>query len=243
MTAKHIQFDDPADRLAAIDWPQVSQEIAALGHSEPLPLLTAAECAALRALYDQDELFRSTVDMARFRFGQGQYRYFAYPLPPLVQALRPALYRHLAPIANAMMADMGRDVRYPPRHADYLAACHDAGQCRPTPLLLRYGPGDYNCLHQDLYGDLRFPLQAVIQLSCPQLDFSGGEFLLVEQRPRAQSIGHVLNPPQGAMVIFPVAERPVAGKRGFYRCAMRHGVSRVTAGSRHTLGIILHDAA
>jgi hypothetical protein len=234
---------DIAARLAAVDWSQVAGNIAELGYAGPMPLLSVDECAGLRALYDRDALFRSTIDMARYRFGEGQYRYFGYPLPPLIQALRPALYAHLAPLANAMMADMGRDIRYPAAHDDYLAECHAAGQLRPTPLILRYGPGGYNCLHQDLYGELRFPLQAVIQLSQPGDDFTGGEFLLVEQRPRAQSIGHAISPRQGEMIVFPVAERPVAGKRGFYRCVMRHGVSRLTAGKRYTLGIILHDAA
>ena len=205
-------------------------------------LLPADACARLVAAYDDAGLYRSTIDMARYRFGQGQYRYFAAPLPPPVQALRTDLYPSLAMAANRMAAALGEDRRYPARLDDFLADCHAAGQRRPTPLILRYGPGDYNCLHRDLYGDLHFPLQVVVALSDPA-DYDGGEFLLVEQRPRAQSRGHVLRLGQGEGLAFPVLHRPVAGTRGFYKASLRHGVSTVTRGQRFALGIIFHDAA
>jgi hypothetical protein len=233
---------DLHQRIDAIDWPAVEAGLRGLGHAHLSGLLTPGECTGLAGLFDDDDRFRSTVEMARHRFGEGRYRYFRRPLPDLVAVLRRDLYRRLAPIANRMQADMRQAERYPAQHDDYLKACHDAGQTRPTPLLLRYGAGGYNCLHQDLYGDLRFPLQAVLLLSRPGRDFAGGEFLLVEQRPRAQSIGHAIAPEQGDMVIFPVAERPVAGARGHYRVKVRHGVSRVHRGQRTTLGIIFHDA-
>ncbi len=203
-------------------------------------LLTPDECAALAALYDEDAHFRSRVVMARHGFGRGEYRYFANPLPPRVAGLRAALYAGLAPLANDWAARMGRAAEYPATLAGYTARCHAAGQTRPTPLLLRYGPGDHNCLHQDLYGDLHFPLQATVLLS---RDFTGGEFVLTEQRPRMQSRVEVVPLAQGQAVIFAVNERPVRGARGDYRVRMRHGVSRVRTGLRHTLGIIFHDAA
>tara|TARA_R110002167_G_scaffold45926_2_gene137585 strand:- start:83 stop:793 length:711 start_codon:yes stop_codon:yes gene_type:complete len=231
------------DRLRQLDWAAIEADIGAFGHAQVGPVLEPEECRALTGLYGRDELFRSTIDMARYRFGEGQYRYFSYPLPTLLAAWRPALYRHLAPIANRMAAAMGREADFPPEHAAYLERCHTAGQTRPTPLILRYGEGGYNCLHQDLYGELVFPLQAAVLLSRPGEDFEGGEFLLVEQRPRAQSVGEVVALQQGEMVIFPVNERPVQGARGIYRCRMRHGVSRLRRGSRFTLGLILHDAA
>ncbi len=234
---------DPATTIDALDWPAIEHGLRGIGYAACGPVLAPATCRTLAALYDDDRRFRSTVDMARYRFGEGQYRYFARPLPDPVARLRQALYRRLAPIANRMAADMGLEVRYPRSLKADLRQCHAAGQDRLTPLLLRYGAGGYNCLHQDLYGALRFPLQAVIQLSRPGDDFAGGEFLLVEQRPRAQSVGHALNPGQGEMIVFPVAERPVRGTRGFYRAKMRHGVSQVRAGTRMTLGLILHDAA
>jgi uncharacterized protein len=206
-------------------------------------LLDADDCHALAALYDERERFRSRVVMARHGFGQGEYKYLAYPLPPVVARLREALYPLLAPVANRWQRQLGLAAQFPDALDDYLARCHEAGQQRPTPLILKYGPGDYNCLHQDLYGELAFPLQATVLLSRPGEDFSGGEFLLVEQRPRRQSKGEVVALRQGDAVIFPVNHRPVAGTRGHYRVTMRHGVSRLHSGSRFTLGIIFHDAA
>lgn len=206
-------------------------------------MLTAAECDQLAGVYDDDAIFRSTVVMARHNFGRGEYRYFAYPLPALVQRLRDALYRQLAPIANAWHERLSIPTRFPTDHAEFLVRCHAAGQTRATPLLLRYGPGDYNCLHQDLYGDHVFPLQVAILLSEPATDFEGGEFVLTEQRPRMQSRVAVLPLRKGDAVVFAVNTRPVRGTRGDYRVAMRHGVSALRSGRRHTLGIIFHDAA
>jgi hypothetical protein len=206
------------------------------------PLLDADACAALAARYDDDARFRSRIVMARHGFGRGEYKYFAYPLPDEVAALRTALYPPLAEVANRWNEAMGVAVRYPDAHADYLARCHAAGQTKPTPLLLRYGAGDYNCLHQDLYGEHVFPLQATLLLSRPDEDFAGGEFVLTEQRPRMQSRAEVVTLAQGQVVIFPVHHRPVQGTRGTYRVNMRHGVSRLRTGQRHTLGIIFHDA-
>ena len=206
-------------------------------------LLDTAECRRLIDLYDDGAAFRSRVVMARHGFGQGEYKYLAYPLPPAVQALRQRLYPLLAPVANAWERQLGRTPTFPDALDPYLARCHDAGQLRPTPLILKYGPGDYNCLHQDLYGELVFPLQVTVLLSRPDEEFSGGEFLLVEQRPRRQSKGEVVPLAQGDAVVFPVNHRPVGGTRGFYRVTMRHGVSRLRAGARFTLGIIFHDAA
>jgi len=231
------------EAIEGLDWPAIEDGLRGIGYARCGPVLPARLCRELAALYDDDGRFRSTIDMARYRFGEGQYRYFDRPLPDPVDRLRHALYRRLAPIANRMTTDMGLPAHYPGTLKSYLRQCHAAGQTRPTPLLLRYHRGGYNCLHQDLYGDLRFPLQAVFLLSRPERDFTGGEFLLVEQRPRAQSIGHALAPAQGEMIIFPVAERPVRGSRGFYRSKMRHGVSQVLSGERTTLGIIFHDAA
>jgi hypothetical protein len=205
-------------------------------------MLTAAECRALVALYEDDARFRSRVVMAKHGFGRGEYRYFAYPLPPAVQSLRTALYPDLARIANEWNARLGVDTRYPAAHDEFLARCHAAGQRRPTPLVLRYGAGDYNCLHRDLYGPLVFPLQVAILLSDPREDFTGGEFVLTEQRPRMQSRAEVVPLSQGDAVVFAVSERPVTGTRGVYRVTHRHGVSRVRSGRRHTLGIIFHDA-
>jgi hypothetical protein len=206
------------------------------------PLLTAEECEALAARYAEDKPFRSRVIMARHGFGRGEYKYFAYPLPELIQALRTALYPRLAAIANRWNEAMGVAVRFPAEHKDFLKRCHEAGQPRPTPLLLQYGPGDYNCLHQDLYGEHVFPLQATVLLSQPGKDFSGGEFVLTEQRPRMQSRAEVVPLRQGEAAIFPVHHRPVQGTRGIYRVNMRHGVSRIREGRRHTLGVIFHDA-
>lgn len=224
------------------DWSAVSDALDAQGWAVLPRLLETAECASIAALYE-DGAFRSTVNMARHGFGRGEYRYFAYPLSPPVQRLRTGLYPRLAPVANRWHARMGIERRFPDDHADWLAECHAAGQARPTPLLLRYGPGDYNCLHQDLYGDHVFPLQVAVLLSAPGRDFEGGEFLLTEQRPRMQSRGSVVPLSQGDAVVFAVSQRPVAGSRGDYRVTMRHGVSAVRSGRRHTMGIIFHDAA
>lgn len=205
-------------------------------------LLDEGQCAAVTALYDGGKGFRSHVVMARHGFGQGEYRYFSYPLPPLVQHLRATLYPRLAPLANRWCERMGKSTRFPEDHTDFLDRCHAAGQGRPTPLLLRYGPGDYNCLHQDLYGEYVFPLQAAVLLSRPGEDFDGGEFVITEQRPRMQTRVSVVPLQQGDAVIFAVNSRPVAGARGDYQVKLRHGVSRLRSGSRHTLGVIFHDA-
>ncbi|OHD04462.1 2OG-Fe(II) oxygenase [Sphingopyxis sp. RIFCSPHIGHO2_12_FULL_65_19] len=205
-------------------------------------LVDAATCDSLAALYDAPTGFRSHVHMARHGFGRGEYRYFAYPLPPFVEALRAMLYARLAPIANRWHDRMGMEARFPADHAAFLARCHAAGQRRPTPLLLQYGPGDYNCLHQDLYGTHVFPLQVAVLLSEPDTDFSGGEFVLTEQRPRMQSRAAVVPLTKGDAVVFAVNVRPVKGSRGDYRVAMRHGVSAIRAGQRRTLGVIFHDA-
>ena len=206
-------------------------------------VLDPKQCRALVALYDDREAFRSRVVMARHGFGEGEYKYLAYPLPPIVETLRQRLYPLVASVANRWHRQLGLTANFPDALDDYLKRCHAAGQVRPTPLILKYGPGDYNCLHQDLYGELVFPLQATVLLSRPGEDFAGGEFLLVEQRPRRQSKGEVVALRQGDAVIFPVNHRAVAGTRGYYRVTMRHGVSRVRSGQRFTLGIIFHDAA
>lgn len=229
-------------RIAALDWPRLATDLDRDGYAVTGPLLTREECAALAASYDDPAAFRSTVVMARHGFGRGEYRYFAYPLPGLVEGLRQALYPRLAPIANDWNRALRRDGEFPAELRHYLAACHRAGQKRPTPLLLKYGAGDYNCLHRDLYGDRVFPVQATFLLSAPEADFSGGEFVLTEQRPRMQSRAAVVPLAQGEGVIFAVNERPVAGRRGTYRVAMRHGVSVVRSGRRFTLGVIFHDA-
>ncbi|MGH8713577.1 MAG: 2OG-Fe(II) oxygenase [Casimicrobiaceae bacterium] len=234
---------DPATRVAAADWEHIADELDARACALIERLLAPAECAAIAALYPADVLFRSRVVMERHGFGRGEYKYFRRPLPPLIDALRTTLYPKLAPIADRWNAAMGVDVRYPARHAAFLARCHAAGQLKPTPLLLQYGAGDYNCLHQDLYGEHVFPLQATILLSDPGRDFTGGEFVLAEQRPRMQSRPEVVPLRQGDAVIFAVHHRPVQGTRGAYRVHLRHGVSRVRSGQRHTLGIIFHDAA
>jgi len=232
----------PAARIAALDWEAIASSLDAYGCAVIGPLLDPKACAALAAHYDDDGRFRSRIVMGRHGFGRGEYKYFAYPLPDEVAALRTALYPRLAAIANHWNQAMGVELRYPAAHADYLARCHAAGQTKPTPLLLRYGAGDYNCLHQDLYGEHVFPLQATLLLSRPGADFAGGEFVLTEQRPRMQSRAEVVPLAQGQVVIFPVHHRPVQGTRGTYRVNMRHGVSRLRSGQRHTLGIIFHDA-
>jgi hypothetical protein len=205
-------------------------------------LLTVRQCRSIGAIFAAEEPFRRRIVMSQYGYGRGEYKYFAYPLPSLVEALRTALYLPLTAIANRWNEDMGIDVRYPAQHAEFLDRCHRAGQTRPTPLLLRYGVGDYNCLHQDLYGEHVFPLQVAILLSEPDVDFTGGEFVLTEQRPRMQSRAEVVPLGQGEAVVFPVRQRPVRGTRGVYRVSMRHGVSRLRSGQRYTLGIIFHDA-
>ena len=232
-----------APRIAAQDWSAVAAALDREGWAVLPGLLAATECDETAVLYAQEGLFRSHVQMARHGFGRGEYRYFAYPLPPLVAGLRQGLYARLAPVANRWHERMGRDANFPADHTDYVARCHAAGQARPTPLLLQYGPGDYNCLHRDLYGAEVFPLQVALLLSAPGADFTGGEFVLTEQRPRMQSRAAVVPLGKGDGVIFAVNERPVAGSRGDYRVAMRHGVSELRSGRRHTLGIIFHDAA
>ena len=233
---------DMSARIAALDRDAVAMALDREGWAMLPGLLSDDQCDGIAGLYDRDALFRSRVHMARHGFGRGEYRYFAYPLPPLVGALRGELYPRLAPIANRWHERMGMDVRFPADHAEFLARCHDAGQARPTPLLLQYGPGDYNCLHQDLYGEHVFPLQAAVLLSAPGADFGGGEFILTEQRPRMQSRAAVVPLGKGDAVVFAVNVRPVKGSRGDYRVMMRHGVSELRAGQRHTLGVIFHDA-
>ncbi|WP_304190667.1 2OG-Fe(II) oxygenase [Phenylobacterium aquaticum] len=233
---------DLAARIDEVDWSGVETELDARGCALLPGLLKPQDCAAVTALYDHPAGFRSRVVMSRHGFGRGEYQYFAYPLPDLVQTLRAAAYPRLAPIANRWNQRMGIDIDYPADHAAFLARCHDAGQVRPTPLLLRYGPQDYNCLHQDLYGEHVFPLQVAVLLSEPGRDFTGGEFVLTEQRPRMQSRVEVAPLRQGDALIFAVNTRPVTGSRGSYRVALRHGVSRVRSGARHTLGVIFHDA-
>ncbi len=229
-------------RLEAVDWPAISADLDAQGWAVMPKLLSARECEAVSSLYKNDEGFRSKIVMARHGFGRGEYKYFSYPLPSLIEALRTALYPDLAPIANRWHEAMGMEVRFPAAHAQFIKRCHVAGQTRPTPLLLQYGPDDYNCLHQDLYGEHVFPLQVAILLSEPGEDFEGGEFVLTEQRPRMQSRAAVVPLMKGDAVVFAVNSRPVPGTRGFYRCNLRHGVSKLRAGHRHTLGIIFHDA-
>jgi uncharacterized protein len=229
--------------IAQLDWPKIESELDDAGSAIVPALLDPDTCEALRSSYDKDDLFRSKVVMARHGFGRGEYKYFGYPLPKPVAALRSALYPRLAPIANRWESMLGREPGFPDSHEDYLQTCHAAGQARPTPLLLKYGAGDYNCLHQDLYGENVFPLQVAFLLSEPDKDFTGGEFVMTEQRPRMQSRAEVAPLTLGAGVIFAVNERPVQGARGIYRVRMRHGVSRLRSGSRFTLGIIFHDAA
>ena len=229
-------------RVAAAPWPVIEHDLDAQGSAVIPALLSKHECAALVAGYDDEAAFRSRVVMARHGFGRGEYQYFAYPLPDLVARLRAALYPALAPLANRWNAAMGVDVRYPDCHADFIVRCHAAGQRRPTPLLLRYAADDYNCLHQDLYGEHVFPLQVAVLLSQPGQDFTGGEFVLTEQRPRMQSRPEVVPLRRGDAVVFAVHQRPVQGARGTYRVNLRHGVSRVRSGHRHTLGVIFHDA-
>jgi uncharacterized protein len=224
-------------RVDGLDWDALHAQLDEQGFAVTAPVLGEDECAALAALFD-DGRFRSTIEMARHRFGDGRYRYFDHPLPEPIAELRGGFYRHLAPVANAWAERLGGEP-FPLEHEELLARCHAAGQERPTPLILRYGEGDWNALHQDLYGDVFFPLQIVTVLT---EEHEGGELVLLEQRPRAQSRAHVVRPPRGAFLMFPTRERPVLGKRGHYRVGMRHGVSTVTSGTRTALGIIFHDA-
>lgn len=229
-------------RIDALDWARIGHELSGFGCAVMPGLLSAAECREMAALYAEDAPFRSHVKMERHGFGRGQYKYFSYPLPAPVAALRPELYARLAPIANRWNERMKLEVRYPPGHEEFIAQCHAAGQTQPTPLLLQYGPDDFNCLHQDLYGELAFPLQVAVLLSQPGADFTGGEFVLTEQRPRMQSRVEVVPLQRGDAVVFAVHHRPVDGTRGTYRVQLRHGVSRIRSGRRHTMGIIFHDA-
>jgi hypothetical protein len=231
------------ERVAAADWARVSQDLDAQGFTVIEGLLARTECNDLAALYARDELFRSRVVMERHGFGRGEYKYFAHPLPALIATLRTSIYPRLVPVANRWSAAIGLEIRYPEEHARFLERCHAAGQVQPTPLLLQYGEGDYNCLHQDLYGDHVFPLQVAVLLSEPERDFAGGEFVMTEQRPRMQSRPMVVPLRQGDAAVFAVRHRPVQGTRGVYRVNVRHGVSRVRSGHRHTVGIIFHDAA
>lgn len=223
-------------------WPTILNHLNTSGWATISGLIPGATCDELAETYDQDEHFRTRIVMSRHGFGRGEYKYFAYPLPHVILHLRTELYRRLEPVANAWSAELGSSIRYPSQHEGFLARCHEAGQRRPTPLLLRYEAGDYNCLHQDVYGDNVFPLQVAILLSEPGQDFEGGEFVLTEQRPRAQSKAMVVPLTKGDAVVFAVSSRPVRGTRGTYRVNLRHGVSEVRAGRRHTLGIIFHDA-
>jgi hypothetical protein len=229
-------------RPDTIDGVSMAQDLDARGWTVLPRLMTRDQCRQVSGLYARDTGFRSRVIMSRHGFGRGEYQYFAYPLPDLVQTLRTCLYPHLAPMANAWHERMGLDVRFPPTHAEYIKRCHQAGQTRPTPLLLQYGAGDYNCLHQDLYGEHVFPLQMTVLLSSPAEDFEGGEFVLTEQRPRMQSRVEVVPLTQGDAVVFAVNSRPVRGTRGDHRVHLRHGVSAMRKGCRHALGIIFHDA-
>jgi uncharacterized protein len=233
---------DIRTRVDALDWDDLRTQLDQVGFAISAPLLSDAECSELADLFDSGR-FRSTIDMARHRFGDGRYRYFEHPLPDTIADLRVAFYHHLAPIANDWSALLrGDDEQFPLEHQELLERCAAAGQERPTPLILRYGQGDWNALHQDLYGNVYFPFQVLTVLSEPGVDFEGGQFVLLEQRPRAQSRAHVLDPPRGAFVVFPTRHRPQRGKNGHHRVALRHGVSTVTRGSRTALGVIFHDA-
>jgi uncharacterized protein len=225
-----------------LGWPEILAGLRELGFSKVGAILGRIDCERLRAMYSDASLFRSRIDMARFRFGRGEYQYFAYPLPPHVAELREELYAQLAPTANEWMAALSLPGQFPPRLEEFLRNCHARGQTRPTPLLLHYRAGDYNCLHQDVYGEMVFPFQVVVGLSRPEEEFTGGELLLVEQRPRAQSIGHAIRLQQGEAAVITTRYRPAQGSRGFYRTNFRHGVSPVLTGERFTLGIVFHDA-
>ncbi len=237
-----VSSTSAVERIKELDWEYISQELDARGCAILEDILNREECRALSELYRKDGHFRSRVVMGRHGFGRGEYKYFSYPLPAIVEGLRTVIYPRLAPIANRWNTAMGTDVRYPEMHADFVRRCHDSGQVRPTPLLLQYGEGDYNCLHQDLYGEHVFPIQVAVLLSEPGEEFMGGEFVLTEQRPRMQSRPEVVPLHRGDAVAFAVHHRPVRGTRGTYRVNLRHGVSRLRSGHRYTLGIIFHDA-
>jgi uncharacterized protein len=237
-----VEIDAIDARVTGYDWPSISEHLDAHGWSRLPRLLSPSETVAISGLYEDDGNFRSRVIMARHGFGRGEYKYFAYPLPDRVAALRTALYPRLVPIANRWNEAMRVNVRYPGAHAEFIERCHKAGQTRPTPLLLQYGEGDFNALHQDVYGEHVFPLQVAILLSEPEKDFTGGEFVLTEQRPRMQSRAEVVPLRRGDAVVWAVRNRPVRGTRGTYKVNMRHGVSRLRSGRRHTLGVIFHDA-
>ncbi len=242
MKPRAVSAPSLADRIAGLDWVALEASLDANGYAVLQSLLEPAECAALTAMYETPDLFRKRVVMERHAYGRGEYQYFADPLPALVAELRSALYPPLAELANRWSASLGSETRYPKEHTAFLARCHRAGQTRPTPLLLRYGEGDYNRLHQDLYGEHVFPLQATFLLSAPEQDFTGGEFVLVEQRARMQSRAEVVPLARGDGIVFAVNHRPERGARGFHRVTLRHGVSRLRSGARMTLGIIFHDA-
>jgi hypothetical protein len=241
-TATIASAEEVEERTRALDWARVARDLDATGNAMLEGLLSPDECRSVAGWYPSDDHFRSRIVMARHGFGRGEYKYFSYPLPEIIAGLRTALYPHLAPIANRWNEALGIDVRYPPEQADFIARCHEAGQRKPTPLLLQYQADDFNCLHQDVYGEQVFPLQVAILLSRPGRDFTGGEFVMTEQRPRMQSRAEVVPLTQGDAVVFAVRHRPVQGARGVYRVNLRHGVSRIRSGHRHTLGIIFHDA-
>lgn len=226
-----------------IDWAKIAQTLDERGYTLAKGVLTGDECEELIKGYPKDDRYRKTIDMKRYRFGEGEYKYFNYPLPGPVQQLREAVYPKLSPVANRWMRTLNIAIQYPPELRDFLAICHKGAQTRPTPLILKYGAGDYNTLHQDLYGEIYFPMQAVLFLNAPGTDYEGGEFVLTEQRPRAQSKAIVLRPGKGDMLLFASNFRPVKGGNGYYRVSMKHGVSEVTLGNRYTVGIIFHDAA
>ena len=242
MTSKKLSLPGFEQRVSELDWEEIESGLQECGCAQARRIVTDSECDELIAGYDSEEMFRSRVIMARHGFGRGEYRYYKYPLPGLIADLRAALYPHLAAVANRWEEQLGSNRTFPATHDSYLRQCHRSGQFLPTPLLLKYGEGDYNCLHRDLYGEMVFPLQVTILLSAPGEDFTGGDFVLTEQRPRMQSRVEVVPLMQGQAVIFAVNERPVKGTRGVYRVAMRHGVSRIRSGQRFTLGIIFHDA-
>ncbi len=239
---RELRAATAVEKIDGLDWPSVAASLDTYGYAVIEGLLSAAQCSALADAYDRDSLYRSRIVMSRHGFGRGEYKYFAYPLPPLIATLRSTIYPHLVPIANHWNEMMGVAVRYPKTHAAFVERCHLAGQRRPTPLIIQYAQDDYNCLHQDIYGEHIFPIQVAILLSQPKRDFTGGEFVLTEQRPRMQSRAEVVPLEQGDAVIFAVSNRPVQGTRSVYRVNLRHGVSRLRSGRRHTVGIIFHDA-
>ena len=233
---------DIHQRIAQLDWTGITQQLNEKGYSSTRSVLTGEECAELIDKYIDEELFRKTINMERYRFGMGEYKYYRYPLPALVQKLRESVYPQLAPVANTWMKALSIEKQYPENLNELLGFCHTKGQDRPTPLILKYGEGGYNTLHQDLYGEVYFPMQLVLFLNEPGIDYNGGEFVLIEQRPRAQSKAIVLTPKKGDMMIFATNYRPVKGSKGHYRVNMKHGVSEISSGNRHTVGIIFHDA-